>query len=129
MENYIIGFEPCNEILSKLRIKGRYNNISIINAYAPTEDKTDESKEQFYDDFQNILDSMPKSDITVILGDLNAQLGKEAIYSEVTENYTIHDETNRNGEMCDFAIANNFIIMSTQFQHKQIHKGTWTSPD
>jgi hypothetical protein len=113
IKNDIIGFEPCNERLSKLRIRGRYYNISIINAYAPTEDKTDESREQFYDDFQNILDRVPKSYITIILGDLKAQLGKEAIYSEITGRYTIHDETKRNGEMlCDFVTANNLIIIS-----------------
>ena len=32
--------------------------------------------------------------------------------------------TNRNGEMlCEFVFANN--KMSTQFQHKKIHKATW----
>jgi endonuclease/exonuclease/phosphatase family metal-dependent hydrolase len=72
---------------------------------------------------------VPKSNITIILGDLNTQIWKEAIDSEVTGKHTTHDETNRNGEMlCDFAIANN-LIMSIQFQHKYIHEGTWMSPD
>ena len=31
--------------------------------------------------------------------------------------------------LCEVAFANNMTIMSTQFQHQQTHKATWTSPD
>ena len=41
----ILGFETYDERLCKLRIKGKYNNITLINVYAPTEDKIDEDKE------------------------------------------------------------------------------------
>jgi hypothetical protein len=44
---------------------------------------------------QNVLDRVPETDVTVILGDLNAQLEKEPLYSEVTGKYTIYDEKNR----------------------------------
>jgi len=64
------------------------------------------------------------------LGDVNAKLGKELAYQKITGKHTLQEETNRNGELlCDFAAANNMIVMSTQLQHKQIHKGTWRSPD
>jgi hypothetical protein len=44
--------------------------------------------------------------------------------------YTLHDSSNQNGEIvCNFAIQNNMIVMSTQYQHKIIHKGTWLGPD
>ena len=111
--------ELHNEQLCKLRIKGKFNDITLINTYAPTEDKTEEIKEQFYDDLQSMVDKVPKSDVTIILGDVNAKLGKEPAYQKITGKHTLHVETNRNGErLCDFATANNMIVMSTQFQHK-----------
>jgi len=125
IQKYIINFELHIERLCKLRIKGKYNNITLINAYTPTEDKTEETKEQFYDDPQSTVDKVPKSDLIITLGDVNAKLGKEPAYQKITGKRTLHEESNRNGELlCDFAAANNMIVTSTQFQHKQIHKGT-----
>jgi hypothetical protein len=37
----ILGFQPFNERICKIRIKGKYQNISIVNVHAPTEDKDD----------------------------------------------------------------------------------------
>jgi hypothetical protein len=57
--------------------------------------------------------------------DLNAKIGKEQAYSLVSRVHTL-----QNGEMvCNFAIQNNMIIMSTQYQHISIHKCTWTTPE
>jgi hypothetical protein len=50
---YILGFESYREQICKLRIKGKYNIITLIYVYALTEDKTDEDKEQIYND-QNL---------------------------------------------------------------------------
>jgi hypothetical protein len=77
-----------------------------------------------------LLDKTPRSYTIIILGDVNVQLGKERLYNEVTGQHTLHEETNRNGELlCEFAYAYNMVVMSTNFQHKRIHKITWLSPD
>jgi len=95
-----------------------------------TEDHTEETKEQFYDNLQYLLDKTPKSDIIIILGDVNAQLGKERLYNEVTGQHTLHEETNRNGELLrEYAYTSSMVVMSTNFQHKRMHKITWLSPD
>ena len=127
---YIIDFSPINERICSLRVKGKYNNITLINAYAPTEEKDILMKEQFYDNLQKTFEKVAKSDTIITLGDFNTQVGIERAFCKVTGKHTLHEDTNENGQMlCDFAIVNNLIIMSTQFMHKRIHKGTWISPD
>jgi endonuclease/exonuclease/phosphatase family metal-dependent hydrolase len=101
----------------------------LINVHAPNEEKTEEEKEKFYDDLKSTFERVPKHDV-LILGDLNAKIGKEKAYENVTGKHMLHQISNQNGELVyNFAIENNLAVMSTQFQHKGIHKGTWTSPD
>jgi hypothetical protein len=41
----VLGFEPYNERICMLRLKGKFHNLSIICVHAPTDDKSDEIKE------------------------------------------------------------------------------------
>jgi hypothetical protein len=112
-----------NERLCKLRVKGKFNDISLISVYAATEVKVDGIKEQFYEDLQQAVDSTPKSDTIIILGDLNARLGKEDAYIGVTGQDTLLRNTSGNGELlCEFVVLNNMTIMITQFQQNEFIK-------
>jgi endonuclease/exonuclease/phosphatase family metal-dependent hydrolase len=116
--------------LCKLRIKGKFNKLSIISVHARTEEKPDEEKEKFYEDLQMIHNKIPKPDIVIILEDLNAKIGKECVYQNVASKHALHEISNRNGEwVCEYAIANNMKIISAYYQPKRIHKGIWMSPD
>jgi exonuclease III len=53
LENSIIDFEPINSRLCKVRIKGKFCNTTVVNAYAPTESAKEEQKEQFYEDLNS----------------------------------------------------------------------------
>jgi len=128
--NKILSFEPISDRMCKLRVKGKFHNLTIINIHAPKEDKEEEIKEQFYEELQRIQDRVPKHDITIIMGDMNAKLGKEEVFSQVIGRHSLHNSTNENGEMVVYhAINNDMFVISTNFQHKKIHIGTWTSPD
>jgi hypothetical protein len=41
---------------------------------------------------------LPKRDVKLIIGDLNAQIGKEAIYYPTTGKEAFHQESNENGK-------------------------------
>jgi hypothetical protein len=113
-----------------LRIRGKFCNYSTINAHAPTEDKSDIEKDAFYDGLRNLYDACPNHDVNLIIGDLNAQIGKEAIYYPTTEKEALHQQSNENRKrLIHFAASRNMLIGTTLFQHKDIHKVTCRSPD
>jgi hypothetical protein len=66
----------------------------------------------------------------IIPGDFNAKIGRENYIAQVAGKYTIHNETSANSNLLvHFAQMNNLIVVSTCFDHKIIHKGTWKPPD
>lgn len=126
----VIGFKPCNERMCTLRVKGKFFNITFINVYAPTEDKSDEVKGEFYEQLEREYDLAPAWDIKIILGDFNAKIGREMVYRPTIGPHSLHELSNDNGKrLIDFAMSRNAVISSTYFNHKDIHKATWRSPD
>jgi len=123
-------FKDINPRMSVLTIEAQWFDISFVNVHAPTEDKSQDEKETFYEQLESALNLIPSNRIQIVLGDLNAKVGKEEMFRQVTGGHSLHDETNDNGtKLIDFAIGNGLVIRSTMFPHKNIHKGTWRSPD
>ena len=76
----VIGFNPIDERFSTLLVRGKFINYTLINAYAPTEEKDIEVKEVFYEKLTTVYDVAPKRDIKIILGDFNAKIGRREGY-------------------------------------------------
>ncbi|XP_055387207.1 uncharacterized protein LOC129615849 [Condylostylus longicornis] len=75
------------------------------------------------------INELNKYDTLMIMGDLNAKIGKEDFLENVAGRHTLHEETSPNGlRLCQLAESTNTYIMSTYFNHKKIHKGTWKIP-
>lgn len=68
--------------------------------------------------------------VILVLGDLNAKVGKETAYRAMVGCHGFHDECNDNGQrLLDLAIGCNLVIKSTCLPRKDVHKATWLSPD
>ena len=50
---------------------------TLISAYAPTLPASDASKEEFYEELTNVIDSVPRRDELFLLGDFNARVGRD----------------------------------------------------
>jgi len=123
-------FKVINCRIAFLIVNGKFFNIVFINVHAPTEEKSQDAKEEFYAELEDILSRINNSKIRIILGDMNAKIGKEQFLKPIIGKYSLHENTNDNGmKLIDLATGKGFRIMSTMFSHKDIHKGTWRSPD
>ena len=64
---------------------------------APSEDKSDDSKDSFYKELDRVLDHFPKYHMKILLGDFNAKLGREDIFKPTVRNEILHQDSNDNG--------------------------------
>jgi len=105
-------------------------NIFIINIHAPTENKEETDKDEFFEDVTTIYDEAPGNTIKIIVGDCNAKVGKEPSFRPTIGMHSAHVISNNNGQrLINFAISRKMTISSTTFPHKDIHKYTSKSPD
>lgn len=127
---HVIGFNPVNERLCSIRIKGTFYNYTLFSCHAPTEVSSDDEKDAFYDSLERAFDACPRSDIKILLGDFNAKIGREEAYKPTIGPFSLHEDSNENGKrVIDFATSRNLVVGSTLFPKKRIHQATWRSPD
>ena len=87
------------------------------------EDKSDTEKDVFYDGLRNLYDACPKHDVKLIIGDLNTQIGKEAIYYPTIGKEAFHQESNENGKiLIHLAASRNMVKGTTLFPRKDIQE-------
>ena len=126
----LLEWNPVNERVLYVRLNSKFTKLSSTVVYAPTEDAEEESKEEFYDSLQATVEKIPKHDMLIIMGDLNARVGSVSYNRESTLGKHGVGTMNDNGErLCDFCETNRLTVGGTLFQHKEIHKLTWKSPD
>ena len=125
----MIGWKPVNDRIITVRFQSRHAKTTLIQVYAPTEDATEEAKDTFYQQLQDVFNETPSYDVKILMGDLNAKIdNKRDGFQDVIGPYGSARETNDNGErFISFCNTNGFFIGNTQFQHKKIHKNTWRS--
>ena len=129
-EQALMGFQPISSRIATLRIRAQWFNITMICVHANTNETEGEVKDEWYEQLQEVLDKVPKHDLTILLGDLNAKVGREIeAFQGVLGRHSLRPHSNDNGiRLATLAMHNNFVIGGTVFPHKDVHKGTWISP-
>ena len=119
-----------NEHLMKLGIPlSRIRYLTIISAYAPTLTSLDDAKEQFHEQFDQVIRSTPPSDKLVILGDFNARVGRNySSWEGVLGRHGV-GKINDNGLLLLSKCAeHSLFITSTLFRMADKYKTTWMHP-
>ena len=63
--------------MSYIVLRGRWCNVIVLNMHAPSEEKSDESKDSFYEELKQVFDNFCKYHMKIMLGDFNAKVAIE----------------------------------------------------
>ena len=84
---------------------------TIISCYSPTNVSEETELVAFYDELSSLVRSIPKHNVLVIGGDMNAQIRKNG-----NNKYSLHKTSTRNGQhLTVFMIENRLTCLNTNF--------------
>jgi hypothetical protein len=87
----------------------------------PSEEKSDDSKDRFYEEIEQMFDHFPQYHIKILLGVFNAKVGKEDIIKPTVGNETAHQGSNDIGvRIVSFATSKILVVKSTIFLYRNI---------
>lgn len=101
--------------------------MNIIQAYAPTCDKSDDMIEEFYSDLEKAMCLTKKGEITIVLGDFNAKIGKNAT-KEISGHYGLGERNARGERLIQFCAEHHLSAVNTFFKQHPRRLYTWKSP-
>lgn len=62
-----------------------------INCYAPTGDKSEEIKNEFYDNLHMLCDSLPADEPKIMIEYFNTKIGRETMYKPTIGSESLHE--------------------------------------
>ena len=124
----LIEWNPVSERIVTARIQTKLRKMSIVQCYAPTENAELDEKVAFYSLLDKTLLGIKRSDIIVMMGDFNAQVGNNN--QDIEHIMGLHgmpcDKENENGQLLiELCGKHGLVIGGTVFPHKV----TWISTD
>ncbi|XP_068235341.1 uncharacterized protein [Palaemon carinicauda] len=99
-------------LIAQIRLKAKWFNITILCLHALTEITDDDEKDEWYDHVQAEIDQIPRYDVLLILGDMNAKIGKEVnAFQGSIGLHSLHQESNDDWiRLATFARQNSMVI-------------------
>ena len=70
----LMKWELIDDCIITARINAKFQKMTIIQCYAPTNNAEPYEKEEFYNKLQAVVDNAPNRDILIIMGDFNAKV-------------------------------------------------------
>ena len=72
IQNAVLGCSLKNDRMISVRFQSKPFNITVTQAYAPTNNAKETEAERFYEELQDLLELTLKKDVIFIIGDGNA---------------------------------------------------------
>ncbi|XP_027212995.2 craniofacial development protein 2-like [Penaeus vannamei] len=126
----VLKCAPMSGRIISIRLAAKPQNISIIQAYAPTKASDEDILEQFYKELEERIKQIPGKDILIVQGDWNAKIGRDAfdIWKGTLGKFGLKNTNERGNRLLEFAKQLKLVVANTLFKNKITRTTIWHSP-
>ena len=118
----LIGYNPINSRVVTARFDATPYKTTVIHAYAPTTDSSNEDIEVFYI-LDDTLTKIHKKDIIIMIGDQNTKIDSyNTDWKSLMERQGYSDRNKREECLLVFAAIHSLHICDTRFEQKSQQK-------
>lgn len=125
LRKYITSWEAINQRFIKMNLTIKGYRVTILGVYGVNNDAIVNIKDDFFEQLNDEITKIGTSREIIILGDLNCRTGREN--NNVVVGRHGEETRNENGtRLISICEQNNLKILNGFYQHRNIHKYTWT---
>ena len=96
--------------------------------YSPTSAASEDEIEDSYGRLQDIIDTVPRGDALIIMGDWNATIGDKAVEG-ISGTHGLGNINEAGERMIELCEDNQVIVTNTWYKQPRRRLYTWTTPD
>ena len=97
---------------------------AFVSAYGPGCERSEEERDEFWNDLTRCVDGLSTRDYVVVLGGLNARVGDGEVEGVVGK-YGVPGENESGERLLDMCVEQELVIGNRFFKKKGINKYTW----
>ena len=97
---------------------------AFVSAYGPGCERSEEERDEFWNDLTRCVDGLSTRNYVVVLGDLNARVGDGEVEGVVGK-YGVPGENESGERLLDMCVEQELVIGNVFFKKKGINKYTW----
>ncbi|EPB74439.1 hypothetical protein ANCCEY_06449 [Ancylostoma ceylanicum] len=128
LKDHISSVIRVSNRITSLRIATAKGFWTVVSVYAPQSGCTEMEKATFYEELDDVIRSVPKSDYLTIGGDFNGHVGQDRRGFERMHGGRGFGSRNQDGErIMEVAEAHDLTIKSTFFTKRESQKVTYSS--
>ena len=124
MVNKVVEWKEVSSRLMWVRVRMDRECWAFVSAYGPGCEKSEEERDEFWNELTRCVDGLSTRNYVVVLGDLNARVGDGELECVVGK-YGVSGENESGKRLLDMCVEQELAIGNSFFKKKGINKYTW----
>ena len=124
MGNKVVEWKEVSSRLMWVKVRMGRKCWAFVSAYGPGCERSEEERDEFWNDLTRCVDGLSTRNYVVVLGDLNARVGDGEV-EDVVGKYGVPGENESGERLLDMCVEQELVIGNSFFKKKGINRYTW----